>query len=280
MYKLVFFLIFLLIFPVTVNAQVVINEFSSGSSHDDWVELYNSGTQVVNLSSYILRDSTDTNKVEIKNIQNSLEPDSYLVIDLKNYLNKDGDKIRLLEILPDNSVVEKDILLFGDKGGVCSPIESGTAGRYPDANNTIDRFKIDTKGGSNDSSLLDPCPTPTSLPAATYTPTPKPTATDKPTNTPKPISTINPKNTTTLKPVSTSDSTSNISSENEANGDKKNESEIVLGVKNDTNELSPTPFEEQVSRNKFPLLAGVFVFAGIVLIGGAIYPLIKNLKKL
>jgi len=51
-----------LLLPSTSLAQPVINEVeSSGGSPNDWIELYGSDTQSVDLSGWILRDSRDYN---------------------------------------------------------------------------------------------------------------------------------------------------------------------------------------------------------------------------
>jgi len=56
----------------SVNANVIINEFAaktSGTNEDpDWVELYNSGNEAIVLDGWLIRDSTETNKVNLSGL--------------------------------------------------------------------------------------------------------------------------------------------------------------------------------------------------------------------
>lgn len=95
---------------------------------------------------------------------------------------------------------------------------------------------------------------PTSTPVPTPTPTPKPTvlaiATKKPKITPKPV----------------------------VNDDEKDESDNILGLRNELM-ASPSPDPEEEGKKKFPFMAGLFLFGGTGLIGVAGYTFIKNKKK-
>ncbi len=51
-----------------VFADVYINEFSSSTSNDDWIELFNDGTEDVDLAKYRIRDDTESNKLELNGI--------------------------------------------------------------------------------------------------------------------------------------------------------------------------------------------------------------------
>ena len=98
--------------PVTVFASessVVINEFSSNNGAD-WVELYNTSDQSVDLSNYSLNDgSASGNK---KTITCSLASRGFTIIEWGNSLNKDGDRILLKQ-----GETETNCILYGDGSG-------------------------------------------------------------------------------------------------------------------------------------------------------------------
>jgi hypothetical protein len=251
-----FFFIFinLLIFAPEVSAQqVVINEFSS-STTSDWVELYNPTDSPVDLSAYILRDSTDSNK---RVLSGTLDPGNVLVLDFSRWLNNGGDLVRLMIVSGEEESVE-DSILYGE-GGICLPSESGSIGRLPGAGAVV-RFSINTKNSLNKAENEDPCPTLTPIPTATSTesPTPSPTL----TSTPKPTATA----VATKKPTSTPE---------------------VIGVETTNDDISDLreglkpdePEEEEETKKKFPLIAGLFLFGGVVLIGFASFSFLKNNKK-
>jgi hypothetical protein len=278
---LVFILIFFRFFTVA-SAQVVINEFSSFTSAD-WVEVYNFGTETVNLSGYLIRDSTETNKIDL---DGNIESGGFLSFGFSNRLNKDGDTVKLLKI---NGVNEDliDSIPYGGDGQVCSPInETESIGRVPDGGNTIDRFKVSTRDSSNNSAELNSCPTPTPLPTNSPTPTPKPTSTTKPVSTQKPTATNSPTPTPkpmsiltpTTKPLITREITQPESSiadtSNPTNG-------IVAGVQveSDTNNSNENGASTASQSKKFPIAAAVLMIAGVSLLGISLLPVIRNYKK-
>ena len=55
MNKIIFLtlILFLFAFPSNINAQVVINEFSPEST-PEWVELYNTSSETISLSGYVI----------------------------------------------------------------------------------------------------------------------------------------------------------------------------------------------------------------------------------
>src|SRR4030042_5593667 len=77
-----------LFLPEKVLAQVVINEFSSATSDDDWVELYNNSGQSVDLSEYSLIDGSSSGNT--KTFSCILAPGGFWVVDWSNKLNNDG----------------------------------------------------------------------------------------------------------------------------------------------------------------------------------------------
>ena len=150
-----------------VSAQVVINEFGSYETSGDWVELY--AYEDTEISGWIIRDTTSIVETISTGVTIGPSSSSYYVVEVGNRLNRNGDVIKLLKA--DDSTLVNEIV-YGDAGGVCSPESGQSAGRYPDANSTIERFSSPTKGSSNDAATLAPCSTPTTEPTVTETPAP------------------------------------------------------------------------------------------------------------
>lgn len=253
------FTVFSIYIPDSIKAQVVINEFSSSSS-TDWVELY--AFDDVNISGWYLDDYDTESKLKVFPDGTLIGPssNSLLVIDVGTRLNKNGDEISLFN----NTNTPIDKINYGDRGGVCIPFETESIGRYPDANSTIDRFKVSSKGQSNNSSELNPCPTPTAAAISTNTPSPKPTNSPnpKPTNSPVPTS---PK----LKPTTLETDLATVNT---------NDKSQVLGVIEE--DRRPTPVSEVGINNQnlreFPNAAIALVISGMGII---IYATILFIKK-
>jgi len=204
---IVTFIITLAIFlflPRVIFAQVVINEFFS-STTSDWIEFYNTGTESAQLSGLRVRDST-TNK---KNLSGELAPGGFLIVTFSNWLNNEGDVVKLVKIIGENEELIEEIP-YGIAGGLCSSGTDGSIGRFPDGSATIVRFIQHTQGASNNTAQEDPCPTPTPTPTLTPTPVPTAMSTPKPpTPTPTPKSpTPTPKSSSTPTPTSNLSSTS------------------------------------------------------------------------
>lgn len=187
----ILFLLILLVATPSAFASIYINEFSS-SSGTDWVELYNSGTDPIDLSLYELRDSTDGNN---KDLIGSLSPATFYSIDWSNRLNNDGDTIRLMLKL-DSSIVDQ--VSYGE-GGAPLADANHTTGRIPDGSSNWAILSVISKGSSNNSASAVATPTPT----PTVTPTPTKTATPTPTPTVKPTPTLTPKAPTVTPKTST-----------------------------------------------------------------------------
>lgn len=160
-----------LFLPKTVFAQVVINEFlSNPSSGPDWVEIYNTSDQEVNLHGWILDDEgTTTNMFEIN--EATISAHGFASFDVGNRLNNGGDTIFLLNV----ESQKIDSHHYGQ-------LEDDTCeGRAPDGG-SWGNCSFCTKGSPNDCSL--PTPTPTHTP--TPTPTPVSSSDSTPTSTPTP----------------------------------------------------------------------------------------------
>ena len=183
-------------------ADILINEFSSATSGDDWVELYNtSSSQSEDLSNYTLIDgSTSGNPVTFSCI---LAPQGFVIASWSNRLNNGGDIVRLKNV--DTFV---DCVAYGDGAGQkcdgksvvdIASIGSGEYGaRSVDGTGNWIKTTTATKDGPNDGSSKSAgavCGTPTPTP----TPSPSPTSTPNPTPTPSP--TPNPTVKPTIKPT-------------------------------------------------------------------------------
>ena len=274
---------FLLLVPIA-SAQVVINEFSSSTSHDDWIEIY--ALEDTTLTGYKLTHlTTEGDESEMATFPSveSISKGEFLIVDARNYLNKDGDVIRLYK--PDNSVEE---ISYGDKGGVCSPSSNGSVGRLwqngVEGTNWIDHFSNQTKLLSNKDNILEPCPSPTLEPTETTTPTntpktPTPIPTPKPTSTPTPAPTKPLSSTpTTYKKITVTSVSQNEDELSQNTLDDEDKAD-VLGIQEvSSKKVSPTPEEEKGDGNKFPLAAVVFIVSGTFLIGIALYPIFVKWK--
>lgn len=185
-----------LVIPKTnavVIGSVVVNEFASNTADPDWVELYNSGEEIIDLSLYRLEDAA-SNK---KNLSGNLGAKSWVAFDWSNKLNNDGDTIFLKKIATEETV---DNVKYGADGVVIPPGPLQSAGRQIDGEGPWVIFNTPTKGSANFTAISTPTstPEPTATPEEpTVTPTPPPasTPTIEPTSTPTP--TIEPTSTPT-----------------------------------------------------------------------------------
>jgi len=79
---------------VVTTEKILINEFlSDPGSGNDWVELYNNDTRVINLSDWQINDSVGNDEI-IGNVEIAIG--GYYVVDMGNALNKAGDTILLI----------------------------------------------------------------------------------------------------------------------------------------------------------------------------------------
>ncbi|KKU09144.1 MAG: putative cell surface glycoprotein, partial [Candidatus Woesebacteria bacterium GW2011_GWB1_45_5] len=237
----------LFLFPSSISAQVIINEFSSFDSSGDWVELY--AIENTDISGWILRDAA-ASKMETIPDGTAIGPSGFYVVEVGNRLNVDGDIVKLL--MPDDVTIVNQIP-YGSEGGVCAPGQGGSVGRV-DNGNVVERFAAPTKGLTNTGAQLNPCPTPTPSPTRSPTPTPDPTQAPAtaptatpaptPTKTPIPTKTPSPKPTKTASPspeVLGEEATPDISPTQEAE--------------------TATPVPERDER-KIPVLPVVLIVAG------------------
>ena len=167
-----------------VFAQVVINEFSSGTT-SDWVEIYNIG-EPFEISRLKLIDASNNQK----SFPNCLlDTNGTYSIDFSNWLNNGGDRITLQE-----GDLLMDCVSYGS-GPICEGREidllalgaTECGARQPEGSGGWVKITSSTKSDNSFCLVLPistPVPTPTSTPTLTPTPTTKP-----PTPTPKPTAT-------------------------------------------------------------------------------------------
>jgi hypothetical protein len=255
-----------------IKAQVVINEFSSFSYPGDWVEVYNYGPDPVDLSSYRIRDSSLTQYVNLSGV---LEPQKFTFFDLKDYLNKTGDVITLKHLTDGIEDVQPIMTVcYGDKVDSCSvikvgcyPLENESVGSYPsDGGNTFERFTTATKGVTNQTALLDPCPTPTTTETAVATETQTATLTQTSTLT----------STTTKTPTKKVTPTATVVAE-----DSPVQENTVLGLRNDLTTDAPTAgvSGETAEGKKLPPMAIILIVVGTLVLGGSGFAFIKKVRE-
>ena len=83
--------VFLLVKPAFASS-VMLNELMvHPQSDNDWIELYNSSSNTIDLTNWTLVDSTST----IKTLSGSISANGFIAFDVTNRLNNGGDSIYL-----------------------------------------------------------------------------------------------------------------------------------------------------------------------------------------
>jgi len=193
-----FFLFFLT--PSDIYAQLMINEVSpnpsgSPSEPNEFIELYNSGNETVDISGWTISDTSGSTKSYTIPGMTLAEGEyvSYRRDTTSIALNNDGDGVEI----KDASNILKDSMTFS------TTIEDRSWSRIPDGSGSFVNNSEPTEGGPNSAPPTPtPTPTPTPAPTSTPTPTPSPTPTPKPTSTPTPTPkpTPTPTKTPTVTP--------------------------------------------------------------------------------
>jgi hypothetical protein len=180
-----------LVSPAPAHAKLWINEFYSDGS-TDWIELYNDGSESIDLTHYKIRDNSNTNKLDLSG---NIESKGFTTFDWGNKLNNGGDTIKLVEASNENNI--HDQVAYGPSDAdISSPNTTQSAGRLTDGQSTWAIFSNHSRGSSNTNSNQAPTPTPTAQP------TPTPTKIPTPTKTPTP-----PKSSSSKTPTSGSSQT-------------------------------------------------------------------------
>ena len=138
--------------PLTGNAlqNVVINEYlvHTDLPEIDYIELYNRGTQAVDISGCALTDTLTTNKYIVP-AATMLQPGEFIVFDQTNQLgfslSAGGDEIFLWA--PDSSYMVDAVRFDAQANGVAS-------GRFPDGALSFHALDAQTPGTANTSAVL------------------------------------------------------------------------------------------------------------------------------
>jgi len=236
-----------------IKAQVVLNEFSSNSD-PEWVELYNTSSNPIDLTGWKVQDSVQAPKL----ITGSIEAYGYFVFENPvGWLNNTGGDSITLKDLGDVII---NSIQYGSGGVVSIPDSDKSAGRVPNNSESWQNNLVWTKGMVNP----DPTPVPTLTTTPTQAPTSNPTATTVPT----------PASTKTSTPIPTKTATPKPSASPSLKPTDTPEPE-VMGV---TTEPSPSPtqaLEEKDDQKKLPFLPIIFIGSGVLMVGFAVYNLIR-----
>ncbi len=136
---------------IKILQKIVINEFlPRPASGDEWVEIYNPGNLSFDLTGCYLEDAAYNHM----QLQGSISGKSFLVKNMSNRLNNDGDSIKL------KCASLLDEITYGG-GNVAIPGTGESAGRITDGyDNDLNSdwvvFKIPTRGISNSADLSAP----------------------------------------------------------------------------------------------------------------------------
>lgn len=247
-----FFLVFLiaLVFFSFLSkktlGQVFINELlPNPSSPPDWVELYNTGNEVISLEGWFLKDSTS---VMLTIHEATISAHGFIALDVGKRLNQSSDVVSLF----DQSSEEKDRYEYTSNPGT-----DVSFGRMSDGENWAICLTL-TKEGPNSCVSPTSTPTPTVTPGQQETPTPTPTA--APTQAPTPTPTAKP---TPIKKVSPTPTIM----ESDLSFDEATESSFgdVLGIES-TPSASPTSGLESGSFNFRAWLPRILIGGGFLLL--------------
>lgn len=174
-------LLFCLAVPKTVFAtDVVINEFLVDPDLQQWVELYNKGTEIINISGWFIDDNGGTQKFTIPS-GTDINPSEFKIFE-SSYFNLNWTSEDTINLLNGATLEDSYSYLTG-------PGLNNSYGRDVDGVGNWVVFNSPTKGSTNNTSTPVPTATPTIIPSATPTNTPTPTKTPTPTPTTKPTST-------------------------------------------------------------------------------------------
>lgn len=134
----------------TYYFDLCINEFQSTSDFggpDDWIEIYNRGSQAVDVSNFFLSDERGNNDKWQFPDDTTIQPGQYLVIwedELKFGLSSEG--VDVIMFTKPDTVTGVDFYDFGPQ------LADYSEGRCPDGKSTWQKFKPHSRGEANDCS--------------------------------------------------------------------------------------------------------------------------------
>lgn len=246
-----------------VSAQVVINEVLPNPTGDDtgneWVELYNSGANSVDLAGYKLKDAADHEQIISSN---SIAPGAWLTIHSQGSFSLNNSGIETINLYYVSSA--DPISTFSYTGST----EGKSWGRIPDGGSIYAGVLDPTEGTANQ---IPPTPTPSPSPTPKPTPTKSPTPTPIKSPTPTPTKTPTPNAKSTSKP--TTSPSVGVEQASQGSGETS-----VLGLRNELTSPSPTP---QVSEDKknVPFVPILLIAAGVVFLGFAGFTIFRKANE-
>ncbi len=182
-------LFFFLVLPSYAFAgDVVINEFLVDPDTAQWVELYNKGQNVIDISGWLIDDNGGTQKFTIPQ-GIAINPLEFKVFE-SSYFNLNRSSADTVQLLNGSSIEDSYSYTIG-------PGTNNSYGRQVDGAGTFVIFNTPTKWSSNNIATPVPSATPLPLPSETPIPTSTPTKTPTPTNSPTPLKTPTPIKTPT-----------------------------------------------------------------------------------
>ncbi|HYD35308.1 MAG TPA: lamin tail domain-containing protein [Vitreimonas sp.] len=173
---------FLMTAPGSVKAAVIINELHPApSTGEEWIELYNTGPETVDLSGWQLWDA-----ISVPSLIHTLEsglllaPHSYHVVEVSNKLNNGGDNISL-----------KTPALINMDGVSYSSTQTDMSWARSPNGEVVAEFKLQAPSRSYPNPALpspSPNPSPSVVPSSSPIASPLPSATPTPSPSPSPVS--------------------------------------------------------------------------------------------
>lgn len=253
--RLSFFLFLLILLPQKVLAgDVVINEFLVDPDSSQWVELYNKGTNPIDIGNWLIDDDGGSQKFTIPG-GTLINPSEYKIFE-SGFFNLNRTTADTVQLLNGTSLEDSYSYTTG-------PGPNKSYGRDIDGVGGWVIFNNPTKGSTNNSSTPMSVPTPTPSSTPTPSPTPKPT---------KPASTKSPTKAPAT-PVPTQRISSPVLSTGQTLAREKilkiNVPTSVLGKSTESSTLTPSKIKEDKntkilgqSNDKIPiilLISGVFL---------------------
>ena len=265
------FLLCLFVFPKRAKAEVLINEVlpdpSSSEEENEWVELYNNGSDNIDVNGYKLKDASDhqltidSSKVDGGTV--IISGGWKVVYRRGGHLSLNNSGLETITLL-DSSDLTLNQFAYTDSD------TDRSWGRLPDGGTIFTEDTISPTPGSANQPPPTPTPTLTPTPNPTSTPTPSPTST--PTPTPKP----------TLTPTKTPTPTSSVLGDEEKLDSANPQGDSALGIlglrQGLTNEDGTT--KTTTEEKPFPLGAASLIMAGIIFIGVSVSAFIRGRRKI
>ncbi|MBI2086496.1 lamin tail domain-containing protein [Candidatus Daviesbacteria bacterium] len=167
---LAYLILFIGVRSVFANSVILNELMPHPSPGSDWIEIYNPTESDIDLSNWILVDSTST----MKTLSGSITVNGFIVFDVTNRLNNSGDSI----FLKDANGTTIDNYSYNTDPGI-----NISFGRSPDGGGW-NILVNSSKGSNNGESAPTPAPSPTPSPSPTPNPSPSPLSTLTPSPSP------------------------------------------------------------------------------------------------